>query len=138
MRLIIEARIEGAAAASTPIKLGVIERQNEELTLSNLGLRLDEGRELLRRTQQAAVSVQVASWLAGRSACESCHLPLSHKDSGTIVCRTTFGKVELASPRYLQCWCRTPVHSRARPTFSPLALALRQRVTGEFEQLQVE
>jgi hypothetical protein len=65
MRLIIEARIEGAAAASTPIKLGVIERQNEELTLSNLGLRLDEGRELLRRTQQAAVSVQVASWLAG-------------------------------------------------------------------------
>jgi len=138
MRLIIEARIEGAAAASTPIKLGVIERQNEELTLSNLGLRLDEGRELLRRTQQAAVSVQVASWLAGRSACESCHLPLAHKDIGTIVCRTTFGKVELASPRYLQCWCRTPVQYRARPTFSPLALALRQRVTGELEQLQVE
>jgi hypothetical protein len=38
VRLIIEARIEGAAAANTPVKLGVIERQDDELALSNFGL----------------------------------------------------------------------------------------------------
>ncbi|MDM0118032.1 hypothetical protein QTI66_38800 [Variovorax sp. J22R133] len=109
MRLIIEARIEGAAAASELIQLGVVERQDDELNLSNLGMRLEEGRELLRRIQEAAVSAQVASWLARRSICEGCDLALAHKDSGTIVCRTAFGKVRLDSPRYFYCCCRTPV-----------------------------
>jgi hypothetical protein len=65
VRLIIEARIEGAAAASTPMKLGVIERQDDQLTLSNLGLRLDEGRELLRRAQ-GSDGLGTGGILAGR------------------------------------------------------------------------
>jgi hypothetical protein len=98
----------GVTASSAPVHIGIIERPDDELNMSNLGLRLDEGRELLRRIQEAAVSTQAASWLAGRSICESCCLPLAHKDSATIVCRTAFGKVRLDSPRYFYCCCRTP------------------------------
>lgn len=97
-------------------------------------MRLDEGHELLRRIQAATVSSQVASWLERRSICEGCDLPFAHKDRGTIVCRTAFGKVRLNSPRYFYCRCRNPPFCLGTPTFSPLASALRQRVTGELEQ----
>jgi hypothetical protein len=116
----------------------MIERDDDNLTPATLGLSLKEGRELLRRIQEAAVSAQTASWLASRSRCPVCGIELSRKDRGTIVCRTIFGKVRVASPRFRQCWCRTPSWCLGSFTFSPLAAALRQRVTSELEQLQVE
>ena len=138
MRLIIEARIEGAADTCMPVSLGVIERSDNDLTPGNLGLSLQEGREILRRSQAAVAAAQTSSWVASRSMCPVCGIELSRKDSGTIVCRTVFGKVRLDSPRFRQCWCRTPSWYPSGFTFSPLAAALRQRVTSELEQLQVE
>lgn len=137
MRLIIEARIEGAADTCMPVSLGVIERSDNDLTPGTLGLSLQEGREILRRSQAAVVSAQKSSWLASRSICPVCG-ELSRKDSGTIVCRTVFGKVRLDSPRFRQCWCRTPSWYARGFTFSPLAATLRQRVTSELDQLQVQ
>ena len=138
MRLIIEARIDGDVDASMPISLGVVERTDNDLTPGTLGLSLQEGRELLRRIQEVAVSAQTARWLAGRSKCPECGIELSRKDNGTIVCRTVFGKVRLNSPRFVECWCRTPYSRPFGFSFSPLAAVLRQRVTGKLEQLQVE
>ena len=138
MRLIIEAQIEGAADTRMPVSLGVIERSDNDLAPGTLGLSLQEGRELLRRIQETAVAAQTASWLASRSKCPVCGIELSRKDSGSIVCRTVFGKIRVDSPRFRQCWCRTPSWYARGFTFSPLAAALPQRVTGELEQLQVE
>jgi hypothetical protein len=103
--------------------LGEIERSDNDLTPGTLGLTLQEGRELLRRTQEAAISAQTASWLASRSKCPVCGIELSRKDCGTIVCRTVFGKIRLDSPRFRQCWCRTPSWCPRGPLAATLPLA---------------
>jgi hypothetical protein len=104
MRLIIEARLEdvetGATAGETTI-LAVLERRDR--SVAELGLNLAEGRALLGKAQSALVSQQVASWISGQMSCCRCGAVLAHKDSRSIVVRTVFGKVELASPRLWAC-----------------------------------
>jgi hypothetical protein len=60
MRLIIEARVESADAATNqePIRLAVIDRVDDDLEV--LGLSLKEGRELIAAAQSAAISAHMA------------------------------------------------------------------------------
>ena len=66
MRLIIEARLEGAQTSAMAI-VAVVERQDRSLT--DLGLTLAEGRALLADVQSILVSQQAAGWMAGQVAC---------------------------------------------------------------------
>ena len=60
-----------------------------------------------------------------------------HKDSRSIVMRTVFGKVELASPRLWECSCAARL-DEPRRTVSPLCKAIPRRVTPELECLQAK
>ncbi|MGU7771741.1 hypothetical protein ACV229_16415 [Burkholderia sp. MR1-5-21] len=100
MRLIIEARL--VDCESDPVDegdgvLAVIERP--DLSLTELGLTLAEGRTLLAKVQTELISKQVQRWLAGQTHCESCGAALSHKDSRSTVLRTVYRKVAVKSPR---------------------------------------
>lgn len=100
MRLIIEARLEGAPTGATTAEaviVGVVERQDR--SVADLGLTLAEGRALLAGVQAMLVSQQTSGWVASALACSRCGSALAHKDSRSIVVRTVFGKVEVPSPR---------------------------------------
>jgi hypothetical protein len=107
MRLIIEARLEGAqtsASATEATIVAVVERQDR--SVDDLGFTLTEGRALLAQT---------ADWMAGQLACCRCGSVLAHKDSRSIVLRTVFGKVDVPSPRVLACSCVAKQGNRAAP-----------------------
>jgi hypothetical protein len=136
MRLIIEARLEGAQTSSPKAAatvLAVLERQDQ--SVADLGLTLAEGRALLAQVQSTLMSQQAAGWIAGRAACCRCGSALAHKDSRSIVMRTVFGKVALPSPRWWACRCVAKQGEPRRPV-SPLCKAVPRRVTRELEYLQ--
>jgi hypothetical protein len=137
MRLIIEARVESADAATNqePIRLAVIDRVDDDLEV--LGLSLEEGRELIAAAQSAAISAHMQQWLSTQDFCRHCYTPLRHKDSRSLFVRTVFGKVSIQSPRFWRCRCgqRRPAPHQ---TVSPLTEVLRSRTTPELEYLQVK
>src|SRR6266436_5515440 len=133
MRLIIEARLEGAQTGATIVD--VVERQDR--SVADLGLTLAEGRALLAKVQSILVSQQAAGWMASQVACCRCGSVLAHKDSRSIVMRTVFGKVEVPSPRLWACRCAGK-QGEPRRSVSPLCKAVPQRVTPELEYLQAK
>ena len=136
MRLIIEARLEGAQTGATAAEatiVDVVERQDR--SVADLGLTLAEGRALLANVQSILVSQQAAGWMASQVACCRCGSVLAHKDSRSIVMRTVFGKVEVPSPRLWACSCAGK-QGEPRRSVSPLCKAVPQRVTPELEYLQ--
>src|SRR5258708_4277020 len=136
MRLIMEARLEGAQTGATAAEatiVDVVERQAH--SVADLGLTLAEGRALLSKIQSILVSQQTADWMASQAACCRCGSALAHKDSRSIVMRTVFGKVEVPSPRLWACSCAGK-QGEPRRSVSPLCKAVSQRVTPELEYLQ--
>ena len=138
MRLIIEARLEGAQTSATVAEaaiVAVVERQDRSVT--DLGLTLAEGRALLAEVQSTLVLQQAASWMAGQAACCRCGSVLAHKDGRSIVLRTVFGKVDVPSPRLWACSCAAK-QGQPRRSVSPLCKAVPKRVTPELEYLQAK
>ena len=136
MRLIIEARVELAESdlQPEPRRLAVFDRMEDDL--EQLGLTLEEGRELLAATQAGLVASQAEQWLATEDCCRRCCTPLYDKDSRWVVFRTVFGKVRLQSPRFWSCTCDRSRGTR-RHTFSALSERLPRRIAPELKYLQV-
>jgi hypothetical protein len=135
MRLIIEARLEGGETSDTEaMTVAVVER--EDRSVADLGLTLAEGRALLAQIQSLLVSEQTAGWMKSQLTCRRCGSMLAHKDAGSIVLRTVFGKIDVPGPRLWTCNCAAK-QGQPRRSVSPLCKAVRQRVTPELEYLQV-
>ena len=117
--------------------MGEIERPDLELDPATMGLTLAEGRCLLRNAQQALVTQQVARWLQRRSMCDCCGSPYAHKDQRTAMYRSIFGRLAVPSPRWFECSCKCE-RVGSGSTFSPLTIALPERVNPQLEQLQVK
>ena len=71
-----------------------------------LGLNLQEAQALLLAVQRQVLNSQITAFLASRVPCPTCGRPRGVKDHKTIVFRTVFGKLELASPRLRRCPCQ--------------------------------
>jgi hypothetical protein len=111
--------------------VATIERDGD-LSGDLLGLQLAEAKDLLQRVQEVLIDEQVCRCLAERMACPQCGRARAHKDTKTIVMRTLFGTVRLASPRWRRCACQ----SQPTRTFCPLAEALPERTTPELLYLE--
>ena len=73
MRLIIEARLEGAQATDGKSEATIIAAvERESRSVADLGLTLAEGRALVAGVQAMLVSRQTAGWMAGELACSRC------------------------------------------------------------------
>jgi hypothetical protein len=112
----------------------VLSVDRDALAPDTLGLQRGEAMDLLSAVQGALVEEQAKAALATQVACPECGRPRRHKDSRTIVVRSLFGTLRLASPRWWHCDCQ-PQASR---TFSPLAEVLPTRVTPELQYLEAK
>jgi hypothetical protein len=101
---------------------------------ASMGLHLDEAQDLLAAVQEKMVGEQARAALAQATTCPSCGAAHRHKDARTIVVRTLFGVLRLASPRWWRCSC-TP---GSTTTFSPLAQLLPERTTPELQYLEAK
>jgi hypothetical protein len=122
---------DGDRQATVIHEVAAIQRDTE-VSLDTLGLQLTEAKGLLQRVQEVVIDEQARSSLAEQKACQQCGRQHPHKDTKTIVMRTLFGTVRLASPRWRQCPCQ----SQPTRTFCPLAAALPERSTPELLYLE--
>jgi hypothetical protein len=91
----------------------MLDKQHERL--EHLGLSLAEAKALLVELQHQILTRQVAAFLAAHVPCPSCSRARGIKDRKTIVFRTLFGKLELASPRLRRCPCQHDGRLSASP-----------------------
>jgi hypothetical protein len=110
------------AGETTEIEVARIER-DEQVDLSDLGLRLAEAKQLTSALQAQIVPVQVT--IAGEHGCTcaACGRRLASKGHYTAVFRSLFGDVPIRIRRLLTCPCQglseaissPPSASRPRP-----------------------
>jgi hypothetical protein len=112
----------------------VLSLERSQLAPGNLGLRIDEAKELLAAVQDELVSEQARAAIAEQVACPSCGSSHRHKDSREIVVHSLFGTLRLTSPRWWQCSCS----AHDARTFSPLAALLPERARPELQYLEAK
>src|SRR5471032_127222 len=97
MRMIIEARIDDGVGGGEAIRLAEFERLDGDL--KQLGLKLAEGRSLVREAQRALICAQTRVVVSAFVNCPQCGRTLSIKATHAIRYRTVFGKVTIDSPQ---------------------------------------
>jgi hypothetical protein len=135
MRVTVQVRIEpddADVADVSVIDVATIERR--ELAVDSLGLCIAEAKTLLAGVQDAMVTAQAAHAVRERERCDGCGRRFAHKDTRTLVMRTLFGTIQIASPRWWSCNCG----QRRTKTFSPIAELLDERSTPELRYLQTK
>jgi hypothetical protein len=119
---------------TTPTVREVATVERTELTCDTAGLHLAEANQVLAALQEVVVTAQTAAALEQRAHCPACGQAHRHKDRRTVVLRTLFGTVHLASPRWHRCRCAP----EGPATFSPLVGLLPERTTPELCYLQAK
>src|SRR3954464_2609855 len=89
-----------------------IER-DEEAGLADLGLRLDEAKQLTAALQDEMVSAQVAVVGERRCWCVACGRPLASKGHYPATFRSLFGNVPVRVRRLLVCPCQGPGEAKS-------------------------
>lgn len=133
MKVTVQVVVQAGDDADAPsVVREVLSVDRDTLALDTLGLQRGEALDLLSAVQGALVEEQAKVALATQVACPECGRSRRRKDSRTIVVRSLFGTLRLASPQWWHCGCQ-PQASR---TFSPLAAVLPTRVTPELQYLE--
>jgi hypothetical protein len=117
---------------ASPVVREVLTFNRDDLAPDTLGLQLAEAKDLLAAVQDTVAGQQASTAVTKQVAYPDCGRARRHKDMRTIVVRTLFGALRLASPRWWHCGCRG---QRTR-TFQPLAGLLPKRTTPELAYLQ--
>jgi hypothetical protein len=120
---------------------GQVVEDDEALTLEKtdtqleaIGLSLAEGKTLLHRLQQRIVAAQAGSFVDRCRRCSECGRPLRSKGCGTLLFRSAFGDVSVASPRFHRCSCSIG----ASKTFSPLTRLFTGHTAPELLYLETK
>src|SRR3954471_7864495 len=95
------------AGVTTETEVARLER-GEEAGLADLGLRLDEAKQLTAALQAEMVSAQVAVVGERRRRCATCGRPLASKGHYSATFRSLFGDVPVRVRRLLVCPCHGP------------------------------
>ena len=103
-------------------------------TIDDIGLSIDEGKDILLKLQQEIVAAQCAAFCARLSRCPCCERKLRCKARGQIRYRTVFGDVTVANPRFYHCQC----HDNPAKTFSPLTVLLPDHIAPELLWLETK
>lgn len=121
-----------AGDLSTAIDIATIERG--DLCLENLGLKLNEAKEVLEAIQRAIVQEQVDAFRKLKKQCPDCHNVRHSKGSYDVTFRSLFGNVVLDSPRLFHCACS----KSTTKTFSPLSELLPQHAAPELVYMEAK
>lgn len=104
-----------------PVTEAIFTLNRDELTLENLGLTLNESKDLLKAIQKKLIDVQIARYA-------QTHMPVDRRKKGSypIRLKTLFGDITVDSPRF---YCAS--EEIGAKTFSPLKDLLSHHVTPE-------
>src|ERR1700732_1592784 len=122
----------GEDGERSTIALGTIERLAGSTTAENLGVNLQESKQIVNRLQDTAVKQQLQEHCEQRRKCLTCGRQRPVKDFRCRRLGTRLGGVRPRVPRYRrwQCCSGTQV-------WSPILEVLPGRVTPELRHLQV-
>lgn len=133
MKLRVQVVIEAEdGAPQTVAEVACLERG--ALQPETLGLMLAEAKEVLAGLQRVLVPQQVAGYVAQQRYCPDCGRSRATKGHHTLVVRSLFGRLRVASPRFYACPCQP----RASASVSPVAALLPERTTPELRYLAVK
>jgi hypothetical protein len=94
-----------SGAVVTETELACIER-DEQISVADLGLRLDEAKQVTAALQAAIVPAQMAALSANPPACEGCGCRLAARGHYGATFRSLFGDVPMRVRRWFVCPCR--------------------------------
>src|SRR5262245_26918579 len=132
MKVRLHLSIESDAGHIEEIKEVITLERPTKLTPERVGLSLAESKQVLHELQQILVAHQTAAHVADQQQCPDCGAERKHKGTHTLVYRTLFGKLKIASSRFYTCPCR----QRATRSSSPLADVLKDRTAPELVYLE--
>ena len=132
MKIEIRLRIKDEGGAIDDDDVLVLDKPHDQL--EQIGLSLDEAKDLLARLQERIVGAQAGIFAAEHRHCKECSGPLRSKGKTVIRFRTPFGDVPVTSPRLHRCAC-DPTTTR---TFSPLADLFHEHVAPEMLYLETK
>jgi hypothetical protein len=130
MKIEIRLRIDAGDGEACDEEVLVLDKPHDRL--EQIGLSLDEAKDLLGRVQERLVGAQAGAYAAEHRHCGACDAPLRSKGKTVIRFRTPFGDVPVASPRLHRCACDTATTR----TFSPLADLFHEHVAPEMLYLE--
>ena len=104
---------ERPSGVTTETELACIER-DEQTSLAELGLRLEEAKRLTAALQAEIVPAQVAALGECPRACEACGRGLASKGYSAARFRSLFGAVPVRVRRLLVCLCQGASESEAK------------------------
>lgn len=122
-------------------ELVCLSRDTEHLTIEQLGLSLDEAKDVLAKTQTILIARQAEATVSRHRCCQECGAASQKNGTHQMTVRTLFGTVKLISQRFYRCGCQTkeePSQKKTRSSFSPLAEGLPERTTPEFRYVQAK
>jgi hypothetical protein len=102
--------------------------------LEQVGLTLEESKQVLRELQRRVVEHQAAAFVHSRALCDHCGSKRRSKGHHALVFRTLFGNVTLDSPRLRHCACT----AREAKSFSPLTELLPERSAPELRFMETK
>jgi hypothetical protein len=132
MKIRLHLSIESDAGHVEEIKEVLTLERPTKFTAERVGLSLAESKQVLHELQQLVVAHQTAAHVADQRKCLDCGGERKRKGTHTLVYRTLFGKLKIASPRFYTCPCR----QRATGSSSPLADVLPERTAPELVYLE--
>ena len=112
--------------------LGTIERFAASTTAENLGVNLQESKQIANRLQDTVVKQQLQEHCEQRRECLTCGRLRPIKDFRCRSLDTVLGTVRLRVPRYRYCQCGCDTQA-----CNPISEVLSGRVTPELRHLQV-
>src|ERR1700757_1624307 len=121
----------GEAGEQSTITLGTIERLAGSTTAENLGVNLQESKQIVNRLQDTVVKRQLQQHCEQRRKCLTCGRLQPVKDYRRRRLDTVLGTVRLRVPRYRDCKCCRP------HVWNPISEVLPSQVTPELRHLQV-
>jgi hypothetical protein len=132
MRWNIIVECVGEDGKQSTITLGTIERLVGSTTAENLGVNLQESKQIATRLQDTVVNQQLQEHCDQRRECLSCGRLRPIKDFRCRLLDTVPGTVRLRVPRYRHCKCGCDTQ-----VCNPISEVLSGRVTPELRHLQV-
>ena len=132
MRWNIIVECVGEDGKRSTITLGTIERLAGSTTAENLGVNLQESKQIANRLQDTVVKQQLQEHCEQRRKCLTCGRLRPIKDFRCRRLDTVLGTVRLRVPRYRYCKCGCDTQ-----VCNPISEVLSGRVTPELRHLQV-
>ena len=112
--------------------LGTVERLAESTTAENIGVNLQESKQIANRLQDTVVNQQLQEHCEQKRKCLTCGRLRPIKDFRCRTLETVLGTVRLRVPRYRYCKCGCDTQ-----VCNPTSEVLSGRVTPELRHLQV-